>query len=717
MNRITVSLLLIILAVLTLQGKVLFIVDADYYNSSRYRKDLINNYKRDVEQKDNKTVDIIRFNSSSQGLDDLWKLLRNEYRDNKNGDAVEGAVFIGDIPVAQYYIVSYGKERKLCCDYIFMDLWDFNNNRHWTNWDSIWRKCTDSLSHFFDKSYYNGDGKFEIWVSRIYSKNIKHLREDGQSWGTFLEEYEIIDQYLERLSDRMNTPAKVPPRGLCMGKPPGFSGSGQLEAYLDFKNIKQSARIYFDETNIKQKTAVNWQAQLQKGPWGNINAGSFEGTSFNDVTSPFCDTLCKRDNRIDIYANDTAGYEWASCFVHSNQKSSNWEEYSPRGCYTLNGTFHNFTKSPPWQKIDSGGYAPSGSIDDSYYICRKREQYPDPNPPFPSDPIYTRIADWSHVIKNGEDGEYFVFMYYILHPDASDDSWINIFVADSGSYDGYKLVTDFGIDQTQYKHPQTGQPNWEQLYKGTTPVKLNLSRGDTVVLKFHPLANSSNDAAVADAVKLYRKNDQREIIIDNTHIFDIEHRDGFRCCINLNRGFCNMRDDGGPSKVPFFYAAACEISNFYYSDNLGLLYAMGHSGLIMMGNAHPNTEDFSEYTESLGNDNCFGKAFLSYVNSNMSTNNAFNLFGAGTLKPQAYIPYYQNIVKNENFVYNDSHGRMAFAARDSIILNSSQYQEINNNGFIELKAGKTIRITGKYFRVHHGSYFHAKAEPSYITHK
>jgi hypothetical protein len=101
-----------------------------------------------------------------------------------------------------------------------------------------------------------------------------------------------------------------------------------------------------------------------------------------------------------------------------------------------------------------------------------------------------------------------------------------------------------------------------------------------------------------------------------------------------------MQDDGGQSKVLFFEGIGCEISNYLVDDNIGLLYGMGHAGLIMVGNSYPNygDNDYAMYTYVLGVGHNFGNAYLEYARRDFpdDRDDNFILFGAGTLKPTSY---------------------------------------------------------------------------------
>ena len=109
------------------------------------------------------------------------------------------------------------------CEYFYMDLWDNRADTTYPDWERInngpWRRYNGDILDRRPLAY-QGDRELDIWVSRIYATNLNHLRADGAAWGDFLEEYEIIDAYLDKVHERMNTTVSVR-RGIAMGYPPG----------------------------------------------------------------------------------------------------------------------------------------------------------------------------------------------------------------------------------------------------------------------------------------------------------------------------------------------------------------------------------------------------------------------------------------------------------------------------------------------------------------
>jgi hypothetical protein len=111
---------------------------------------------------------------------------------------------------------------------------------------------------------------------------------------------------------------------------------------------------------------------------------------------------------------------------------------------------------------------------------------------------------------------------------------------------------------------------------------------------------------------------------------------------------------GGFSKTQFFLMCACNINHFLYSTgtldkNIGNLYALGYNGLICMGAStiDGGGSDKSSFTRALRNGDCFGKAYLDYINSSFSTSTLYALLGAGTLCAQPYIQYGSDVIENE----------------------------------------------------------------------
>lgn len=113
----------------------------------------------------------------------------------------------------------------------------------------------------------------------------------------------------------------------------------------------------------------------------------------------------------------------------------------------------------------------------------------------------------------------------------------------------------------------------------------------------------------------------------------------FRTC----RGFANMPDDGGWSKVKFFFMNCCWINHFTTQNCLGNMYGLTQNGLMSVG--RPTTCYETQYNDSmlieLAQGKSFGNAYLNFVNKNFPNYRSVTLalLGAGTLKMTVYRPY------------------------------------------------------------------------------
>jgi hypothetical protein len=152
---------------------------------------------------------------------------------------------------------------------------------------------------------------------------------------------------------------------------------------------------------------------------------------------------------------------------------------------------------------------------------------------------------------------------------------------------------------------------------------------------------------VADAVKFRRirtpsggvTNDT--IVIRPSDLYNITSRGskGFRLLNWYNRSFYDMQDDGGQSKALFFEIMGCRAGNFLYDDCIGLLYAMGHAGLISIVNSVRTLGwiYFTSYTTQLGGGNNFGASYRAFAQEYYpDVDENFELFGAGPLVAQPY---------------------------------------------------------------------------------
>lgn len=626
-NKIIFFTLLFITGILTiLEAKIIVMVNKNYYHSDT---SYVNRFIRETKSIDGIHAILIEYDPlPGNDIFYVWQVLRDHYAAARpTKDPVEGAILVGDIPRPVYSRDPVNLV-KIPCEYFYMDLWNTKPGADtaWNKWSDIWSKWTTHHSILDRTSYIGkGDDRCEIWVSRIYASNLHYLRKPGAPWGTFLKEYEIINNYFERVHERMTLPAKVPNRGFCMGPPPTWTNKFGRD-FMDMDTLHLEQMFYFDYSNPQEMNlnqAAAWQAQLQAGPYGNKTRGSINGKRFDNP-------LYQRDCRTH-YTGDTKGYEWAGFFAHSKPTFSGFHQYYPKGTYTAAGYFFNINSFPLWKEI-AGGY--SGK----YYEWTHRISDPGGDPHKQG----TSNAYWTCVIDSP--GTYTVEMYIPYDSLNSEYCYYNLYRASNGSefinIGGGSM--DQKVQSDGWKTIHSTYPQWSTF---------SFSENDTIAFEFVPnypdkKYSSKYNKCAADAVR-FNMNNGYNITIKTTDIFNLNKlgNRGFRCANWYNRAFYNMQDDGGQSKVHFFMGAACQINNYLYEDNIGLLYAMGHQGLIMMGNAYDNSQDndFLPYTGMLKTNNNFGAAYLNFVNSYYpDPDDNFILFGSGSLKPQPYHPYDQS---------------------------------------------------------------------------
>ena len=380
------KLLLVFICIASTNAKVLFIVDSSYYydNSDNVNGSAkIARYENDVETIDNKQVDVIVFPVLQSGtVRDRCKPLRDTLVANyvsslSTGDTLEGAVLIGDIPEPEMFEDDYGNDDKggydeYPVDYYYMDVWDTIGDTGFVIDTVLWRYPAYDIYIYeidssvtppdttwdtiaiekFDVNYNtaNGDEHMEIWVSRIYAKKINMLRDSSFVYDSindprFLDNHEIISNYLDKVHERMTQRAKVPPRAMSMCGY-GYDSLNNLwwiKQAIPFDSINPSSNNYYV---WKEANGPNLQSQLQAGPYGTVNMGAFKGVQFDSSNA--------QDWRYPSYDNDRRCYEWAGIFEHSFADA-------------IGFGFVNVTYSPLPTRIESGGYDKDGS-DDGYYI-------------------------------------------------------------------------------------------------------------------------------------------------------------------------------------------------------------------------------------------------------------------------------------------------------------------------------------------------------------
>lgn len=657
--------------------KVLFVVHEDAYAQLSGQIDA---YKSDVEMLDNKKVEIIEwplsYGTNVEMCIPLILRLQSEYVEARsNGDVLEGAVMMGDVPVPQYD-GGYG---KMPLDQVYMDLVDTAGNPY-TGWPYTPFFPTGP---YFGNTYDSppGDGAYEIWVSRINAVFLSDLRE-GMS---IYDEFSIYSRYLNRLSDRMNYPSTVPSRGFFMGGPQDhdhdiYSTFGQ---YLNELHLPWLAQF-----TGGHNTSFNWMSQLLAGPRGCINYGAFNGTLFPTTgrNSRFCrytqlpavyeygDTT---PTAITISTTDSLGWEWAglynhSCPVHTNFFSNDGvlgnNPPQPHLYIKLNGEFEFGTVGRP---LDSTYRRTASGYGGSYYCYQ--DSASDPNPYQYGRGWKNKGAEWRWIVPPGDSGNYNIYLYYEA-PDSTardtnncDTVGISLRVADldaSGVPQSISTGYNENISQQTHINYLPADHKWERLFGAT--VFLGEGQMAIIGLQLNDEWGLRPGNRIVDAVRFIRASGGIDTIIDDAqpgtfpdsvnNPGTIFSSTGFHLSDDVFRGFEDLGSEpggGGFSKSQFFLTNACSINDFTYSratekdKNIGNLYALGYNGLICMG-ATTNDyggDDKGPYTRALRNGNCFGQAYLDKINAFFSTSYLFTLLGAGTLRAQPYIQYGSEVIR------------------------------------------------------------------------
>lgn len=536
------------------------------------------------------------------------------------------------------------------------------------------------------KGCYNGDGLEDIWVSRIYAKTLKHIKRIPGSYSgiendLFYDNYSILSNYLDRLHYKMTKASTVPYRALVTG-----TASGALESPLEnniennIENLKRNFaydKMNFNTTNfllLEDKNAWNWQAQLQAGPYGNINYGAFKGEKL-----PFL-----KDCRNSKYLNDTRGFQFAFLYEHSGAIGHGFDGL--HNVLNIGTSFNSVQNYGAWKTgnstLNNGSYSYYKNNDLIHVDGGNWGQWKQ----FPNAEFFSKV--------NIGDGIYNIYLYYDhtandYFPEISNLSIVrmNLFIGEKES-STYKYKYE-EFSQAVDRSDDIGGSKWHCVLKN-----VQLKDGDPIKLSLLSSEKDPNGIVLMDAIKLVNMSNGNEQIIENDP-------STFLTSTESQRAFTSMIDDGGISKVNYYVLLACRISDYTFEDNLGLSYAMAHNGLISIGTSTSaaHNANMSLIAKELAAGKSFGNAYLSFVRS--KTNNHlyrfYQLLGAGTISPYRYKKYVNGEslhMQNELIDYN---------MEDNFYnnnVNISSNVIIKANGKLNITAGREIIINPE---------FHAKA--------
>jgi len=692
MNKV---LLLALSLIICAQARILLIVDRDFYTEEDIYGEMVDTYANDIATIDKNPTEVILWDNRAGTVRDqcypLWQLLTDKYaahyHNPKTSDNVEGAIFIGNIPVPQFRhlldssfsinnsvtppdtVINYAYH-DFPHDTYFMDIWDQRGDSSYCLDTLLWR-YVDSMGLFTNNltdvnsersgykeryGYYVGDTKLDIWISRMSGEfcqiPTKNLRE--YTIGEWVPEYRVTYNALERAHKRMTEPSKVPPRSFSMSGITAWGGTDPDSIlYLDTLGLPEHIKFRHPDN-----TPANFQAQLQAGPRGNINYGGH--VDFNELEHyqrneiKFFNTKnCIRNTVLNDFTGsmiptDTLGYTIAGYFEHGSPLSIgfNGAHYAGSGRFNdLNGHFMSYAISPPLYTTVSGGYG------GDYYKFDTRNQ-PDM---WGWDWSWNdQTAYWKMAPVSGDNNQYSVYMHYIANPDNRTHVTVNVCQRPENNhaqaYGGVKVLYSFDIDQRTHLNEEVPGNNWELL----GPVTLD-ANFDSIQVQVEINGNAAAGSFVLDAVKLVgtpgTPSAGRTYSCDNSE-------EGFVLTPGPNRSFIEMYGDGGPSKVPFFVSNSCKINCYNHMTGnsyncLGNLYAMHYEGLVSIGAINNNfaSRDYKTLMLALKAGKSFGQAYLEYT-QNWSTNPLvagpeYVILGAGNLKLD-YIKYGTVVVSNLN---------------------------------------------------------------------
>jgi hypothetical protein len=662
--------------------KVLVIVENGFLHGGSEYANRITRYMQDITDIEHKKVEMTGWPAPSGGTNvDLCRplqlLLETRYFESReNGDELEGAVLIGNLPVPMY--IDGNQYPPL--DVVFMDIANSNTNppQKYSVLNPSAPEAYNTSGSYYTPYYKTGesyrDQHYEIWVSRINAAFLHGIRQGYQ----IFDEYEIYANYLDRLHDRMTEPANVPSRGFAMG---GIAADYYPKLHDVHGNMINLDLPCFMEFPEGENSSFNWMSQLMAGPGGNSNNGAFNGILFPSRSNRrYCIYTQKNGwtphnipSTFTNLENDNAGWEWAALYNHSCPVHTNFQSdegmVDPRlgtnnNGIGLNGTFAFGTLGEYFginhRRTDEGYLG-------GCYFYNSDEM----EDPYHYGPWRGKSAQWRFPVT--QTGEYSIYLYYETHPENCNAVQINL--AGINTIGGVPLYTSpssnwwdiryrYSTIKDQTTHTDFIEDKWERLFSN-----IPLTAGMMAIVSID--VNGIVGTAIADAVRFICASpavDQKvddfeptgypQIPNDPSVIFSTP---GFYTSDCANRGYEDIgSEDNGSSKTPFFLMNCCSINNYTYlhpnpvitDKNIGNLYALGHNGLICMG---ASNTDFASYnkdsfisTIKQGSD--FGQAYLAQANQYFFLeptrtsqfeyhNTIYALLGAGTLRAQPYVQF------------------------------------------------------------------------------
>lgn len=608
----------------------------------------------------------------------LWDTLQQRYFSALNeGDFLEGAVLIGNIPVPQ----QAPQTGYLPIDQVYMDIVDMTTGQpqqYSPNEPPFGRDYGGYFTRYYGApGYPAGDKKLDIWISRI---NAQYLNGGIRQGAYSNDERQIYLNYLDRMHTRMTEPATVPSRGFAMGGP--VDGSCNLHDGLGVHFLPLNLS-WFAEFTSGHNSSFNWMSQLLAGPRGCINFGACNGTLFpSERNRRYCryyhlNIVYLPGGNLapygkDVFEWDSLGWEWAGAFGHSMPDHTQFHG-NENGDGFYNGQFSFGTLGPYWASQSSAYWVDTAGYNGGYYWYEDNDTNPNP---------YNRGHGWKekackwrwNVTANNN---YDIYVYYeapiypdsnlnncnyveyylykmSLGADGTPQSPLGHYIYDEGQGDSVWIwYWSVSIDQRTHINYLASNPKWERIFSG-----MDLQNGYMAIINmlaargYHRLAPGGyiTGHQIADAVR-FRVQGVVDTAIDdaqpNSYPDTLDapfpiFRAGFYTDDEVNRAYEDMGDEpggGGYSKSQFFLNTACQINNYLYTTplltqstpeddpnmydgtaivkNIGNLYALGHNGLVCMGATTKDMGlfDKSIYTNNLNNGKDFGEAFLAYQNA------------------------------------------------------------------------------------------------------